>query len=241
MVFVSNSDNLYAAIAVIAILAFAVTMIVGAVAYRNAFSPSQTNSALQKSTVTVTATGSVSAVPSQSTIYITANGTASNAANATARLARTVYAINSTLSSYLASGGSSIQTVSYQLYRPYNSSVYTASEGIVVTISINSTGSALAALSSVSDAYITGVTIQLSPSQVSSLSGTALSIAMQNATAQAQQVAGTHVPLTISSVSINSNGYIYPSPKLALGANIVPVFAGTQSVTQSVTVVFTYA
>ncbi len=235
-----NNDNLYATIAVVAILAFAAAIIVTAiVAYRGALSPS-TSSALQKSTVTVTATGSVSATPSQSAVYITVNGTAASAASATAMLSNTLYSLSSTLAPYLSNSTSDIQTVSYQLYRPYNSTMYTASEGLIVLLPLNTTGSAVTALSAVNNTYITGITIQLSQSQIRSLGPTALAIAMQNATTQAQLVAGPHVPLTISSVSINGNVYVYPGTRLALGANVVPIFTGTQSATQSITVVFTY-
>lgn len=233
-----KSDNLFAGIGIGAILAFAVVAIIFAVSYSPYVHKSQSNSTL--SYITVTATGSVSATPSQSVIYINANGTASTAAGATAMLSNTITMIDSALSSYLNSNGSSIQTVSYNLYRPCNSSVYTASEGIMVTLPVNYTSGAITALSAVNGTYIMGVNIQLSKSQVAGLSSTALAIAMQNATTQAQDVAGPGVALTISSVSINSNGYFYPAAGLALGANLVKVFPGTQSVTQSVTVKYRY-
>ncbi len=233
-----KNDNLVAGITIGAIFAFAVVAMILAVSYGPYAHKPLSNSTL--SYITVTATGSVSAVPSQSVIYIMANGTAHSAANATAKLSQTITSIDSALSGYLSGNGSSIQTTSYNLYRPYNSSAYTASEGITVTLPVNYTSAGITALSVVNGTYITGVNIQLSKSQVAGLGSTALAIAMQNATTQAQEVAGPRTPLTISSISINSNGYFYPAPGLALGANLVKVFPGTQSVTQSVTVKYQY-
>lgn len=233
-----NNDNLYAAIAVIAILSFAVTMIVGAVAYREAFNMASPSN-IQKSTITVSATGSASAMPQQAVVYLTANGTARSAANATSMLSKTVYAISSTLAGYL-SNGSMIQTTSYQLYAPYNSPYYTASEGMQFTVPVGLVGNAIGDLASLHNVFINSVSIQLSQAQVSNLSSTALSIAMQNATAQAQEVAGPHVPLTISSVTLNTGPYVFPGSRYFVAAESVPVFPGTQSVTQSITVVFTH-
>ena len=234
----AKNDNLYAGVAVVAILAFATTAIIGIIAFgQYRMHASQTNSTT--SYITVTATGSVLRGPVA--VCHVHNGER----HSLERCQRHGKAVAGDNDDRLGTIGlprqsSSIQTTSYNLYRPYNSSVYTASEGIVVLLPINYTEGAIAALSMINGTYITGVNVQLSKSQVSSLSSTALAIAMQNATTQAQNVAGPNVPLKISSVSINSNGYFYPTAGLALGANPVLVFPGTQSVTQSVTVKYWY-
>lgn len=235
----AGNDGLFAWVAIAAIVAFALTIIIISAMY-NPYASRYRSFNSTASYIAVTATGSVSATPEQASLYITANGTAKSAANATAMLSKTVYAVDSALSGYLANG-SSIQTTSYQLYVPYNSSYYTASEGITLTLPLNSTGSAIDALSKVSGTFINGVSIQLSQSQVSGMGSMALAIAMQNASMQAQQVAGPTTALKISSVTINSAGYIFPGPRFAVSENTVPFFPGTQSVTQSVTVKYAYA
>ena len=136
--------------------------------------------------------------------------------------------------------GSSIQTTSYQLYRPYNSIYYTASESLTLSFQLNATGSAISALSLVNNTFISGISIQLSQSQVAGMSSSALAMAMQNATAQAQEVAGTSAHLNAVSVTINGAGYVFPGPKFSVASDTVPVFPGTQSVTQSVTVKYSY-
>ncbi len=231
-----GNERMFAGIATAAILALAVTMIIVAVAY----SPyGQSTRGANASYITVTASGSVSQTPQQADVYLTANGTAENAANATAMLAQTIGRINSTVSRYLING-SSIQTTSYQLYRPYNSIYYTASESLTLSFPFNATGSAIAALSSVNNTFISGISIQLSQPQAAGMSSSALAMAMQNATAQAQEVAGTNAKLNVVSVTVNNAGYILPGPKFSVASDAVPVFPGTQSVTQSVTVKYSY-
>ena len=234
----AGNENLFAWIAIAAVVAFAVTVIVISVAYSQ-FGSRYRGSNSTLSYVTVTATGSVSAAPQQAEVYLTANGTARIAANATAMLSKTIYAINSAMSRYLING-STIQTTSYQLYRPYNSSYYTASEGIAATVPLNAAGNAITSLSSINNTFINGVSLQLSQSQMRNMSSTALAIAMQNATMQAQQLVGPATRLSISSITVSSAGYIFPGPRLYVAENVVPVFPGTQSVTQSVTVKYSY-
>lgn len=235
----AGNEMFFGWVAIAAVVAFAVTMIVISVAYSPYASHHlSTNSTM--SYLTVTATGSLSAAPQQSVLYLTVNGTAKTAANATAMLSNSVYAMNAALSPYLANG-SSIQTTSYQMYVPHNSSYFTASEGITATLPINNTGTAITALSLVKNVFIGGVSLQLSHLQTSSMGSMALSLAMQNATMQAQQVAGPTTKLTIESVTINRAGYVFPGPMFNVAEYIVPIFTGTQSVTESVTVKYGYS
>ncbi|MCL4379668.1 MAG: SIMPL domain-containing protein [Candidatus Marsarchaeota archaeon] len=235
----AKDERLVAWVAIAAILAFAVTAITIALAHNQQIyqTPGQSQA---MSYITITATGSVSATPQQAVVSLTANGTAKTAANATAMLSNTLAAMSSVLSGYIMNG-TTIQTTSYQLYRPYNSSYYTASEGVTAMLPINRTGAAISALSSISNLFVNGVSIQLSQSQSAGMRSMALILAMQNASTQAQQLVGPATRITISSITVSSAGYPLPGPTFAVAENKVPVFPGQQSVTESVVVKFSYS
>ncbi len=236
----AKDERLFAYIAMAAIVALAVTTITVALAYSQHGIYNVAGAYPAMSYITVTAMGSVSAAPQQAVVSLTANGTARTPSNATAMLSNTLAAMSSALSGYIMNG-TTIQTTSYQLYRPYNSSYYTASESVMAILPINRTGDAIGALSSISNLFVNGVSIQLSQSQSAGMRSMALALAMQNASTKAQQLVGPATRLTISSITVNSAGYPSPGPVFAVAENKVPVFPGQQSLTESVTVRFTYS
>jgi len=232
-----SNDKLLGGIAAVAILAFAAVALVSAVAYSPYLSQrAQTNSS---SYITVTASGSASAAPTVAQLYIYINGTGSTAQLATENLSYTVTAVNSTLSRYTMGNASDIQTTSYQLYKIPNSTAYAASESLLATLPLSSSGAALTDLSSIPDVYIGSIGIQLSQQQQAGLRSAALSIALANASSQAQQVAGPYASLHIKSVTINGAYYFTPGIYTAAVASS-QIFGGASSVTQSVTVEYSY-
>ena len=120
--------------------------------------------------------------------------------------------------------------------------MYSATEEFMVTTSESNVSSILGSVASINGISINGASAKLSDSQTSSLISKALSAAMANATSQAELLAANSsvTPVNISS----SSSYIYPLYSgVGFSAATVPsrapsFFAGTQSVTEQVTVVF---
>ncbi len=210
-----------------------------------------TNTSL--SYLTITASGSVQAVPSKATLEVDFEGKGTTSYAATANLTSELNKANSTLIQYVNGNMSNIQTSYYSVYNQssyystYNG--YVATESVSVTIpNINNVSAAIGAISAINGTSVYGGAGELSDAQTTSMRTTALSGAITNATSQAQ----TLLPgknFSISNMTVNSyNRYpIYPvvagSSALATSSKqtLSPsYFTGTQTLTESITVIFQY-
>lgn len=195
--------------------------------------------------VTVTGSGVAYAIPSNATIFVTLNGTGSTPAIATSNLSLTLNEFNYTILKYAGGNSSRITTQSYSLYKVYNKSAYSATETVSVSIpSISNVTPALTALSLIQNVYINSVSSQLSQQQTAALTSSALQSALDNATAQAEQLSGNAV-LYQKNVTVSKNYIYYPYYSLAANANPVSgqgplYFNGREGVSEQVTVVFTH-
>ena len=194
----------------------------------------------QQKMIAVRATGTASGYPSEGIVYLTLNGTGQTAAIATSNLSLSASKLNYTLLKYTNS--SDISTVYYSLSMIRNSSMYSATEEVMVTAPESNVSSILGSAASINGISINSASAKLSDSQISALISKAISAAMANATSQAVLLAANSsvTPINISSSSL----YTYPLyqravfPTAALSPQAPSFFAGTQSVTEQVTVVF---
>lgn len=237
---------------VIAILAF-VFLFAGYLAW--------TKSPAQESLITISASGSVTANPTQGTIYLFLNATGSTSASAVANLSVITGIINATLMPFLNGNSSMIQTQSYDVYPtiscsnstyypyPYTTTIcpsprrfYLATEYLLVTIpNIGDVNAALVGLSGINGVSIDNVASKLSPQQQTSLSQQALSIALNNATSQAQVLLTSGQHLTIRNITVQNNYVYYPVAGVFSAANAASnqtFFPGRATVTKSIYVVF---
>lgn len=212
------------------------------------------------STLTITASGSATAVPTQGLLYVSLKGLGKTAAAATANLSQELVQANATLYKYINGNLSNVQTSYYNLYNQssyyyppvYKNNTlngYQASESLTVTIpNIKNVSAALGALSAINGISIYGASPQFSNSQTSALRITALSNAMSNATAQAHALLPAKT-LTVVNITVNYFNRILPYPVAAGGAAVTSsslnvtnpnFYSGSQSVTESITVVFSY-
>lgn len=233
-----GSERLTAIVAIAAIVVIGIVLVLNVVYYRS--TTTMQPAAIAKGNITLTASGSISANPTQAVVYAVVNSTGSSAAIATANLSGSLSELNSTLSKYVSLNATTINTISYYLYRVHNSSAYAASEGVQLTLPLNVTGTVLSALSSVPGIGISGINIELSSQQASALRATALAIAMQNATDQAQAIAGVYGPVRLTNVVVGSGGIIYPNVYSAAAVPNMKVYSGTAYVTETVTATFSY-
>lgn len=207
----------------------------------------------QKSTITITASGTVSNESSQAYMYVLVNGTGATNHLAVQNVSSTLAQFNSTILKYLNGNMSEITTTYFNVYKIYNKSAYEADESMTVTMpNIGNVSPAISELSNINDVYVTGASPALSDSQVSAMRIQALALAMANATAQARAVIGKNSTIYATNISID-NYYVFPyrlygtevtaATPAALPSNftITPEFyGGTNQVTESVTVIFTY-
>ncbi len=192
-------------------------------------------------TVTVTATGSAGAQPQQATLYLSVNGTGASAQVATANISLTLAEVNSTLLKYVNQNSSEIKSTFLSISRPYNSSAYEAQEDIQVMLgNIQNVSPAISALATIKNVYVSDAASQLSNSQVNSLRAQALTAALANATSQARSVVGQNATLNAGNMTIDSFT-IYPAFGAAATGSVPVFFVGTDDVTESVTVTFTYS
>jgi uncharacterized protein YggE len=233
-----GNESIIASVAIIAIIAMAAVLLFSTLSYRIASRPVSPASA--GGNITLTATGSVSEAPTQATLYININATGSTASSATANLSAYASSLNSTLSKLMIMNGTSIKTTSYSLYRIYNSTSYAASQGIEVIAPLNATPGILTAISNVKGIRISDIAIGLSSQQSASMRSIALSMAMQNATSQAQSIAGIYAPVRLTNLVINSGNGIPPVIYSAQSASNAEIFPGTSALTVSVTATFSY-
>ncbi len=192
-------------------------------------------------TITVRASGTSYGYPEEGIVYLSVNGTGLTPEIATSNLSLSLAKLNYTLSKYANS--SSIKTTYYSLSKVYNSTMYTAVEGIEVDTSAANVSPVLGAVASVKGILVLSASAKLSNAQTSQLINQALASAMQNATSQAELLAGTN---SVTAVNISSYSYyIYPvystgvfSGAAAPGAQNPAFFTGTQSVNEQINVVF---
>ncbi len=202
--------------------------------------------------ITVTAEGAAYGIPDQEQVSVYVNGTGDTAAAAASSLSLTLAKFNDTVVPFVNGNLSDIQTTSYSLTKQYNRSVYTAEEGITVTIpNITNASAALGALSDMSNVYVYSASSVFSQGMVTQLRDQALAYALSNATAQAQVLAGGPVAqhnITVSSYVFYPLGASYPVG-VAVDASggfqstgpTPIVYTGRSAVQESVTVQFSYA
>jgi len=192
--------------------------------------------------ITVTASGTSYSYPQSAALYVTLNATGSDAAIATSNLSLTLSQFNYTVAKYIGGNSSRISTQSYYLQKVWNSSKYEAVEEVSISVpQIQNVSPLLGTLSLIQNVYIDQVSSMLTSQQVSQLTQSALGAAMQNATAQAQAVAGANSTIIVKNVTI-SRSYVYPFPTAAAaGSSQNPIFFnGREGVEEQVTVLFSY-
>lgn len=237
----NNSSN-------IRIVAVAIIIAGLAIAYALSLPQNHGSSGGSQGLITVTATGSVSAYPTQAVFYLNTNGSGPTSAAATLNLSATMNRLNGTVLPFLNGNTSLITTQYYNVYRPYNSTFFVASESLMITLQNSSKAAPmLLAISSVPNVYVSNVQPQLSSAQISALRNQAIAAAMANATAQAMALNVNGGQISVVNVSIN-NYYVYPFPYpvFATGSGSANLnqslnslfYSGTSKVTESVTATF---
>ncbi len=198
--------------------------------------------------ITLSATGVASGFPSEGEMVIFVNGTGTTTAAAEENLSTTISKLNLTILPYLHNNVSKIKTVSYLLTRKYNSPVYEASENLDVLVpEVGNVTNILERIASLNNVYVMGVSSKLSASDISSLRNESLSLALQNATGQAEILA-RGAQIEVSNISAGSY-YVYPYIPLGLSVSSPTAisskggssfFEGTSKVVEQVTVTFRY-
>ncbi len=210
------------------------------------------------SVISLSATGTSHAKPSQAQISITINGTGPTTSLAVQNLSATLSLFNSTIYGFINGNTSLVETTYYSVYKPYqycpvaipvtNASSsgipaypipsctankgYTAVEDILVTLpNIDNVSSFLGAMASAPNIYVTSVSPALSDNQTASLRSTALAAAIANATSQAEALMGLGAVIYSKNVSVN-NYYYYPysiAGAASSGASIASLEANTSA------------
>ncbi len=206
-------------------------------------------------TITVTASGSASEIPTEVQVFIYANGTGASSGDAAANLSATLSMLNATLMNYVNWNRSNISTDSYTLTKAgtWNknntngtSRPYLAEENLHTTVSTQRISAFLDALSNMSNVYVSSEYTMLSASQSSNLRSTALSSAIANATSQAHAIVGQNAMLTPINITV-STYRAYPiysggaaATKSGVSSNLA-FYPGTAEVTGTVSVIFYYS
>lgn len=213
--------------------------------------------------LTITASGTASAPPTRSALTVSLQGLGKTAAVATANLTNETNQLNSSILKYINNNASLITTTYFNLYQSqgyyytqsqgyYNTyNGYIATEQVSIQVpNLKNLSKIIGALSSIKNLTIYSYQATLSNSQITQLRSAALSNATANATSQAYAVL-PNKSLTVINVSINNYRYypIYingaalksavtsPSTVNATGPQL---YGGTTSVTESVTITFSY-
>jgi uncharacterized protein YggE len=211
-------------------------------------------------TITVTAVGTASANPSMAELDILLNATGNTVYLANANLSAIANELNATLLPFLNGNASRIQTVYYSVYQPTNCTYvspayyckesklpyYAATESIEALMpNIANVSDAITAVSGIPDLQIQDVQAQLSEGQQAVLSREALSQAVENATSQAEIVAGSGTSISIENITVQysqvyCSGCMFgaSSGAVAQGASPSAFFGGRASVQKNVYVVF---
>ncbi len=195
--------------------------------------------------VSISASGSASALPQQGAIYIYVNGTGDTAGVATANMSLALAQVNSTLSTY--ANANSITTQYYSVAKEYNSSLYVAKEGVQIIIrNVNNMTNALQSLSNYKNVYVQNAAASLSGSQATMLSRLALQLALKNATAQAEALTENATLTAVNMTTTNYRVYVPLGLGAVASAGVAPetssqlFFNGNESITESITVTFRY-
>ncbi len=199
--------------------------------------------------LTISASGTVANTTSQAVLYASINGTGQTNQLAVENLSGTLNEFNSTILKYVNGNASRISTSYFNVYKIYNKSGYSASESVDIIIpNISNVSKAIGALSSIPNVYVTDTISQLSGTQIGAMRTRALSLALANATAQADALIGNNSTVYSTNITINSY-YVYPY-SYSSGAGAVPAgitttvppqyYGGSSTVTESITVVFIY-
>lgn len=192
-----------------------------------------------KSYISVSATGSAYGTPQLATLYVIMNGSGATTAIASSNLSLTLSEFNNSISKYVSGNLSKVTTQSYTLLR-YNQT-YVATEMVSVALpDMSNVSPAIGDLSQIKNVYISRVSSRLTGQQEATLRKQALQSAMLNASEQAAALAPNKT-LTILNITA-AQPYIYPNVAFASGAAYQnPLFyTGTETLTQSVYVIYSY-
>ena len=214
--------------------------------------------------IRIGASGTVTAVPNETSIYVYANGTGTTASSALANLSSIAGMLNQTIIPLLNGNVSNIQTLYFNIYvppqcpnstsyyRPYyciplgGQKFYVAAEDLLFNIpDSGNADSAIVKIAGFNGVSIGSVSAKLSTQQQMELSQQALAQALENATSQAQALAGSGTQISVVNITVNS-GYIYPIYGAgSVGVAVSPsppknqsFFPGTIEVSRSITVIF---
>ncbi|HVA82942.1 MAG TPA: SIMPL domain-containing protein [Candidatus Aquilonibacter sp.] len=129
------------------------------------------------------------------------------------------------------------------LYCCYNRTAYIAAQSVVATIpNINNVSAAFTSVSNIPNVYSQSLSQKISDKQGSMLLNLSLEMALANATAQAQVLAGSANNVQVLNVSVSGGPIYYPTYFTNGAASASPsgssFFAGRIGVTRSVNVVF---
>jgi|GEM_PF-6019388 uncharacterized protein YggE len=201
----------------------------------------------QNNYITVTAQGFAYGYPSEAVIYLYLNGSGPDSAIATSNASLTLQKLNFSLNKYINENTSEIKTLSYQLSKEHNSSIYEVDEDLEVTIpNIQNVSTVLQNLSSIQNIYVQTVSPTLSDSQKVKLRNLALSDALTNATTQAKVLA-QNMTVTTHNITVTSFNVFYPyslnaaaSPSGGIGNKGTLIYSGENQVSETVTVQFSY-
>ncbi len=222
------------------------------------------------SLIFISASGSVSENPSQAVISLFLNATGNTASIAVSNLSVNTNYLNSTVLSLVGNNASLIQTTSYNVYVPprcTNSTYYyypnrncipasapiyyVATESIQITLpKVSDVGRAITLLTSIAGLSINNVAAKLSPQQQQNMSQQALSLALSNATSQAQLLSSGR-KVIVQNITVLGNNIYYPynlygnlyslgvfsSGSVLSGPNQT-FFAGRATITKSISIVF---
>lgn len=174
-------------------------------------STTQAQAAANQTTISVSATGSVSAQPDSAALFVASTASAENATQATQQLAANV----STLRDALEAAGipsDAIRTTDFQVFqqRDDGNATYVARQSFEVTVSNTSNVGPIidvAVANGATDVF--GVEFQLSPERQQELRSEAIDLALEDARDQATAVASS-TNLTLGeprAISVGSGGF----------------------------------
>ncbi|MCL4380985.1 MAG: SIMPL domain-containing protein [Candidatus Marsarchaeota archaeon] len=204
----------------------------------------------------ITASGSASAMPDFATVFVLVQAFGNNPASATNNMSFALHDLNASVLKYINGNLSNIRTTYFNVYNRSNvynfnasgKKFYAAQESLSIRIpNINNISNAIGAISGVNGTSITNVVENLSSAQIALLRAQALSAAMQNATSQASLLSQNKT-LAIKNITVNYYR-LYPfslsTGALNMASSQIPqapsFFIGNDTITQSITVTFSFA
>lgn len=196
-------------------------------------------------TVTVSASGTAEALPSQGVIDLYVNATGNTTALANANLSMELAKLNTTLLKY--AGQSNITTQYYSIGTVHNTSTYVAAENIHILINnVNNMTNALLGISSHANVYVQSAQAAMSSQQSAQLLRSALKNALNNATVQAEALTDN---ASLTTANITTSTYHIFAPLTEGTASVAQVphaqsgplfFNGNETIVGTVQVVFSY-